>query len=275
MAIDGSAQRASQPANTMKMLPTRWGAADSAWSPGRFRLYVSYACPWSHRVLIARALNGLQDAVDLVSVEPEMDDGGWRLEGGHLADRYRTYAPDYIGNATVPLMIEVGPGQAVSNESVDLMRMLGTLVPGSGERLYPAAYAAACDAWNADLQVNVNARVYQYGIAATDEAKLIKTRALMDSFEGLDRYLAAHPHLVLDDAPLEPDWRLWVTLARYDLAYRPFMLSPDATPLASFPHLDRFFASLLTVPGISATYRPDEITRHYAARLEQLTPDLP
>lgn len=271
MSIAGSVPRAYQPAIAMETLPTRWAAADGAMSLGRFRLYVSYACPWSHRVLIARALHGLEDAIELVDVDPEMDDIGWRLDGHHLAGRYRTYAPGYAGKATVPLMVEVATGQAVSNESADLMRMLGTLIPGSGHRLFPATHAIACDAWNADLQVNVNARVYQYGIAAKDEDKVIKTRALMETFDRLDQHLAGSRYLVTDDIPLEPDWRLWATLARYDLAYRPFVLGPEASPLSSFAHLDRFFAGLVAVPGISTTYRPDEIARHYAARLEQLT----
>jgi putative glutathione S-transferase len=30
---------------------------------GRYRLYVSYACPWANRTLITRALKGLEDLV--------------------------------------------------------------------------------------------------------------------------------------------------------------------------------------------------------------------
>ena len=267
-------QHAAQPATPTDTLPTRWAAADGAMSPGRFLLYVSYACPWSHRVLIARALNGLEDAVEVVDVEPEMDELGWRLEGSHLADRYRTYVPGYAGKASVPLMVEVAAGQVVSNESADLTRMLGTLIRGSGEPLFPAVHAAACDAWNDDIQMNVNKRIYQFGFGATDEEKIIKTRALMETFLRLNHALAKRVYLVTDEAPLEPDWRLLTTLARYDLAYRPFMLSADAVPLAAFTNLARFCAELLAVPGISATYRPDEIARHYSARLRDFKPGL-
>ena len=33
--------------------------------PGRYHLYVSYACPWAHRTLIMRALKGLDNAMSL------------------------------------------------------------------------------------------------------------------------------------------------------------------------------------------------------------------
>ena len=33
--------------------------------PGRYRLYVSLACPWAHRTLIFRKLKGLERIVDL------------------------------------------------------------------------------------------------------------------------------------------------------------------------------------------------------------------
>ena len=275
MLFSNLPQHTAQQVNTKDALPTRWTAADGAMARCRFRLYVSYACPWSHRALIARVLNDLEDAVELVNVEPEMDAIGWRLAvgGPHLADTYRSYAPWYTGKATVPLMVEVATGQVVSNESADLMRMLGTLIRGSGERLFPAAHAAACDVWNHDVQINVNKRVYQFGFAATNEEKILKTRALMETFWSLDQSLAKRRYLVTDDVPLEPDWRLWTTLARYELAYRPFMLSSCAVPLTAFTSLTRFFTELLSVPGISATYRMDEIATHYSARLRDFAAD--
>jgi putative glutathione S-transferase len=37
------------------------GASGFKAEPGRYHLYVSYACPWAHRTLIFRALKGLEE----------------------------------------------------------------------------------------------------------------------------------------------------------------------------------------------------------------------
>src|SRR5262249_31687875 len=45
--------------------------------PGRYRLYVSLACPWAHRTLIARSLKKLEEIVSVSVVEPVMSEQGW------------------------------------------------------------------------------------------------------------------------------------------------------------------------------------------------------
>src|SRR5687768_4127921 len=53
------------------------GSSDFAAEPGRYQLYVSYACPWAHRTLITSALRGLEDALAITAVDPKMGDDGW------------------------------------------------------------------------------------------------------------------------------------------------------------------------------------------------------
>ncbi|KAG9099837.1 S-glutathionyl-(chloro)hydroquinone reductase [Ceratobasidium sp. UAMH 11750] len=43
----------------------------------RYHIFVSYACPWAHRVLITRALLKLEGVIGLSVVSPRMGSLGW------------------------------------------------------------------------------------------------------------------------------------------------------------------------------------------------------
>lgn len=54
---------------------TEDGSSGFKAEAGRYHLYVSLACPWAHRTLVARILKGLQDIVSVSVVEPVMTQG--------------------------------------------------------------------------------------------------------------------------------------------------------------------------------------------------------
>src|SRR6266704_1633332 len=80
----------------------------------RYHLYISLACPWASRTLIARKLLGLQDAIGVTVVDPIRDERGWAFRDGpgfsadpvngfqFLSEAYRATKPDYHGRVTVP-----------------------------------------------------------------------------------------------------------------------------------------------------------------------------
>src|SRR6476661_1201125 len=43
----------------------------------RYHLYVSLACPWASRTLIARKLLGLEEVIGMTVVDPVRDERGW------------------------------------------------------------------------------------------------------------------------------------------------------------------------------------------------------
>ena len=53
---------------------------------GRYHLYVSLACPWCHRTVIARVVKGLQDAVSISYADPFSDERGWAFSGARFND---------------------------------------------------------------------------------------------------------------------------------------------------------------------------------------------
>ena len=62
---------------------------------GRYHLYVSYACPWAHRTLIARKLKGLEETISYDVVDPLLTDRGWTLSGQSPGS-----TPDTVNGAT-------------------------------------------------------------------------------------------------------------------------------------------------------------------------------
>ena len=79
---------------------------------GRYHLYVALICPWASRTLIARKLKGLEQAISVSVVEPELSAEGWRFAAGadrvngarHLHEIYTAADPHYTGRATVPVL---------------------------------------------------------------------------------------------------------------------------------------------------------------------------
>lgn len=94
---------------------------------GRYHLYVSWACPWAHRTIIARELMGLRDAVGMSVVDPIRDDAGWRFSGGEyvdpvngfdvLSEAYAATDPSFDGRWSVPVLWDTSQSRVVNNES--------------------------------------------------------------------------------------------------------------------------------------------------------------
>ena len=154
--------------------------------PGRYHLYVSYACPWAHRTVIVRKLKKLEDAIGMTVVDPIRNfKDGWAFRDvpgassdpvngfAFLKDTYLSSNPRYRGRVTVPVLWDKSTRAIVSNNDDDIMRMFETEFDAYGDpglRLYPKELASEIDALNGLIYETLNDGVYRAGFATSQVA---------------------------------------------------------------------------------------------------------
>ncbi len=242
---------------------------------GRYHLYVSLACPWAHRTLIMRRLKGLEPVIGLSVVHWHMAEQGWSFAdgpgvipdpggAGFLHEVYTRADPGYTGRVTVPVLYDLERRTIVSNESAEILRMLGSAfdavgaVPGD---YTPAALLDEIDAVNARVYDTVNNGVYRAGFATTQPAYEDAVRSLFDSLDWLEDRLSRQRFLV-GDAMTEADIRLFTTLVRFDSVYHGHFKC-NLHRIADYPSLWDYTRLLYQQPAIRETVDFQHIKGHY------------
>jgi len=245
--------------------------------PGRYRLYVSKACPWAHRTLVVRALKGLEKAMPVFYAAPEMLSHGWEYADGGIRYLYELYArtkPDYTGRVTVPVLWDSKAGRIVNNESSEILRMLNTEFGPLATRrlpdLYPAALRREIDAVNERVYRGVNNGVYRAGFATAQEKYDQAVTALFATLDWLERRLAKRRWLCGRQFT-EADVRLFTTLVRFDAVYYSHFKC-NLRRLTDYPRLWRYARRIHALPGVARTVDLDEIKAHYYRSMPEINP---
>ena len=266
-----------------------WVTADGSSGfpaePGRYHLYVSYACPWAHRTIIFRKLKGLENVVGMTVVDPIRDERGWAFSddvGGpdpindfrFLAEAYHATDPGFDGRVTVPVLWDTKSRRIVNNESSEIIRMLNSefneWATADGGDLYPEAIREEIDAVNAEVYESVNNGVYRCGFAATQEAYDSAYEKLFAALDQLESRLADRRFL-MGNAQSEADWRLFTTLVRFDPVYVGHFKCNERR-LVDYPNLWAYTRDLYQTPGVAETVNFDHIKRHYYVTHRKINP---
>lgn len=242
---------------------------------GRYHLYAAWNCPWAHRVLLVRALLGLEQALPVSMVAPRRTEDGWvfdpasgyvdHLSGfGTLHQVYADGACDYTGRVTVPLLIDSQSKRLVSNESADLVRMLpqafGELARHSID-LYPAELREEIDLWNDRIHRGLNNGVYRAGFAETQEAYEAAVEDVFSTLDVLEEQLSGR-EFILGNVLTEVDVRLFPTLARFDVAYHT-AFKCTRRRLIDYPGLWRYARRIYALRGVKETVKFDIYRQGY------------
>jgi len=264
----------------------RWICGDGSTpfppEPGRYHLYLASACPWCHRVDIARSLKGLEAVISRSYVHPLMLEGGWRFAEGYedplygldyAHQLYQRADPAYTGRVTVPVLWDRATDQPVSNESSEILRMLdmafGELADDRWS-LYPEALRPGIDRWNERIYGAVNNGVYRCGFAGSQEAYEEAFSELFATLDALEAHLEGRTWLVGDQLT-EADLRLFVTLVRFDAVYVGHFKC-NLRRIADMPRLEGLLERVLAVPGVAETVHMEEIKQHYYGSHRSLNP---
>lgn len=263
-----------------------WVTADGSAGPsgqggfkaeaGRYHLYVSLACPWAHRTIIFRKLKGLENAISLSVVSPDMLKDGWTFnknEGStgdavngksKLSEIYVLADARYTGRVSVPVLWDKQRRTIVNNESSEIIRMLNSAFDACTNvrtDYYPQALRAEIDRLNEFTYSNINNGVYRAGFATSQAAYEQAFRNLFDALDEIEQMLSQQRYLA-GNAITEADWRLFPTLARFDAVYYSHFKC-NWRHIYEYPNLSNYVHDLYQQPGVAETVSLAQIKRHY------------
>ncbi|CAI7823278.1 unnamed protein product, partial [Closterium sp. NIES-54] len=210
---------------------------------GRYHLYVSYACPWASRCLMALKLKGLDDAISVTVLNPTWvrtregeEHFGWAFPsaegdaeepgaqpdpifGAHFVrDIYEKIDPSYK-TFSVPILFDKKSGTIVNNESAEIMRMLNSefnaVAANPHVDLYPSAMRGAIDGVNEWVGPAINSGVFKCGFAKEQAAYDVAVATLFSALDRCEDILSKQRYMA-GDAVTEADIRLFVDLIRFD-----------------------------------------------------------
>jgi putative glutathione S-transferase len=252
---------------------------------GRYHLYVSCACPWAHRTIIMRKLKGLEDVIGMTVVDPVRDERGWAFRDGpghshdpvngfeFLSEAYLATDAQYQGRVTVPVLWDTQTKRIVSNSDDDLLRIFNSEFADFAKNNYdfaPSGLLDQIDALNKTIYERVNNGVYLAGFATRQKpyeraaTRLFQTLGELEARLGKGRYL-------FGDRLTETDWRLFVTLIRFDAVYHGHFKC-NLRRIVDYRNLWPYLRDLYQHDGVAGTVNFDHIKRHYYYTHDHINP---
>ncbi len=263
------------------------GSSSLASEPGRYHLYVSYACPWAHRTLIGRRLKGLEEVITYDVVDAILPSTGWsfsqdmpgatgdRVNGfSALREAYSSSDSSFSGAVTVPVLWDRQTKSIVNNESAEILRMFNNEFQDSAAHpevdLYPRAARTQIDELNDWIYPNINNGVYRCGFARSQAAYSRAFEALFDALDRAEEILANSRYLT-GSALTEADVRLFTTLVRFDAVYVAHFKC-NLRRIIDYPNLWGYLRDIYQTPGVAETVNMEHIKRHYFESHRQINP---
>ena len=274
-----------RPESSWRDTITADGSSGFKAEPDRYHLFLAPSCPWAHRTQIIRRLKGLEKAISAtLSDRPRIRSWAYTegiddikpVEAGVL-ELHKIYIkadPNYTGRVTVPTLWDRKTQTIVNNESAEIIRMLNSEFEEFAENdlpdLYPVTFRALIDELNDRIYKTVNNGVYRCGFAKTQEAYNEHIGPMFETFDHLEELLSNQRYLITS-YPTEADWRLFVTLIRFDFVYFSHFKC-NIRRIQDYPNLWNYTLDLYQTPGLRQVIDIDGIKRGYYGGQSNVNP---
>ena len=274
----------SRTPSTFRNFVTADGSSGFKAETGRYHLFIAPSCPWAHRTQIVRRLKGLEDVISVtLSDRPRIR--SWAYSEGidelqpaedgilELHNVYVAADPGFTGRVTVPTLWDRREKTIVNNESSEIVRMLNTEFgewANASPDLYPEEHRSEIDSLNDRIYKTLNNGVYRCGFSRSQEAYEEAVWPLFDTLDFLEERLSRQRYLVTE-YPVEADWRLFVTLIRFDFVYFSHFKC-NIRRLQDHPNLWNYTLDLYQTPGIAEIVDIDGIKSGYYGGQAQVNP---
>lgn len=254
-------------------------AGDLPIAAGKYRLIWSPVCPWAHRAIIVRCLLGLEEVISVGTADPlrpKIDRIDWEfsldpdgvdpvLGVQYVSQLYKNADPDYSGRPTVPAIVDITSRQVVQNDyhqlTYYLEREWRDFHQAGSPDLLPADLEDDIKALNDIIFTEINNGVYKCGFAKSQAAYEQAYDTFFARLDWLEERLE-HNRYLFGGHLTDADVRLYVTLARFDVAYNT-AFRVNRNRLIDFPNLWAYARDLYQTPGFGDTTDFDAIKLHY------------
>ena len=274
-----------RPESSWRDTITADGSSGFKAEPDRYHLFLAPSCPWAHRTQIIRRLKGLEKTISAtLSDRPRIRSWAYTegiddikpVEAGvlELHEIYIKADPNYTGRVTVPTLWDRKTQTIVNNESAEIIRMLNSEFDEFAENdlpdLYPVTFRALIEELNDRIYKTVNNGVYRCGFAKTQEAYNEHIGPMFETFDHLEELLSNQRYLITS-YPTEADWRLFVTLIRFDFVYFSHFKC-NIRRIQDYPNLWNYTLDLYQTPGLRQVIDIDGIKRGYYGGQSNVNP---
>lgn len=258
------------------------GDANYPPAKGRYHLYVGYNCPWCHRVLLGRAILGLEGVITVDVCFPNRSSADekrganlWKFcpEGqtgtngkfvsfpectndtvngkAYVKEIYELAGID--DQKSVPILFDKETKTVVSNESAEILRMMGTvMMPFADNKeidLYPKDLAAEIDRVNDWIYKTIANGSYKAGFSSSQETYETAYKTFFATLQKLDEEVLSKSEFLVGNSVTEADIRLFPALFRFDpIYYSRFKLNQSF--LWEYSNLWKWMSRMMALKGM-------------------------